>query len=93
MNKTMKQSTLHRSNDKKGSAISGKFSGQEAYSVQSAPVNSHVKELLSKAPQEPQTGYMVVQISDELAKQAEQKKPVAKAEESRVMFAKYRASK
>lgn len=89
----MKQHAPSRSLHKKGSATPGKFTGQETDGFLSAPVNSRVKELLSKARQAPPTRYIVVQINQDLARQAEQKKPVAKAEAAREIFAKYRASK
>ena len=94
MSKTMKQHTLlHHSRHQKGSVVPGKFIGRETYGFPVAPLNPRVKELLSKANQTLPTRYMIVQINQELAREAEQKKPVAKAEAGRAMFARYRASK
>jgi hypothetical protein len=89
----MNQHTPQLSNRKKGKSFAEKPSDASANGSLTGPVNPRMKDLPSKPRQTASTQYMVIQISPELAKQAQQRKPIAKSEEAKAMFAKYRASK
>jgi hypothetical protein len=93
MSKTLKQHALQRTHHKRGTNVSGKFTGLENYAQLTAPVNPRIKGLLSKVRQSPPTQYIVVKVNQEMAKLSEQRVPTAKAVAAKALFAKYRASK
>ena len=93
MSKTLKQHALQRARYKPGAKTFGKLAGQENHTEFVTPVNSRVKELLSKVRQTQPTRYIVVKVNQEMAKLSERPAPTAKSVAAKALFAKYRASK